>query len=94
MNLLKKIDVETNTARVSSEYVKEKIARGGLILSIDRLPFDKFKAFKSLVNLGRAGIAGAVVGAGFAVEEAISGYATDKLNNKDSYAPSMSDDNF
>jgi len=86
---VKVVDSKIETSRLSSEVIQEKISRGGRVLSVDRLPVERFNMVKSVVGLGRAGLIGVAVGAAFATEEAISGMAAKKLNKRDGYSPSM-----
>lgn len=86
----KVFDAETGTARTTGDFVDSHIAGGGKILKIDRLPVEKFRAFRAAVRGGRAGIVGVALGAGVAVEEAVSGLIAEKITgNADRYSPTM-----
>ncbi len=71
----------TGTKDLALQFVREKIERGGKILVVNRLPVQFVEKSLSLWAAGGAGLLGAVVGAGFAIEEAISGKAARKISN-------------
>ena len=71
----------TGTKDLALQFVREKIERGGKILVVNRLPVQFVEKSLLLWGAGGAGLLGAVVGAGFAIEEAISGKAARKISN-------------
>jgi hypothetical protein len=87
--LNKVVDSKSETVRISSEFMQERIDRGGTILHVDRLPVERFNMVKSVIGHARGGVVGAAVGVGFAAEEAISGQAAKKITGS-GYAPKIS----
>lgn len=83
-DLDKVVDSKTGTSNQSKSFVQERIQRGGKILTVDRLPVEKFTAMKGILLKARGGIFGAVVGAGAAVEEIVAGKAAQKINERKS----------
>ena len=75
------IESNSGNKELALQFVREQIGRGSKILMVDRLPAEFVKKSDSLARMGRAGLVGAVVGAGFALEEAIAGKAAKKISN-------------
>jgi hypothetical protein len=83
------IKEKTGTAGLATDFIKQKLTAGGKILTIDRLPVEKFALVRSAVNKGRAGVAGVVLGAGLAAEEAIDGAVARKIQGRSQYSPAV-----
>jgi hypothetical protein len=83
------IKEKTGTAGLATDFIKQKLTAGGKILTIDRLPVEKFALVRSAVNKGRAGVAGVVLGAGLAAEEAIGGAVARKIQGRSQYSPAV-----
>lgn len=82
-NLEKVIDGEPNTAKFSAHFTENHLARGGKVLTIERLPAEKLALVKNAAKFAKAGVVGAVLGAGVAVEEVIAGRIANKINARD-----------
>ena len=73
------IDEKAQTVRLATDFTEERLARGGTILDVDRLPVEHFNTFKALRIRAAGGLAGVAVGVGLGIEEAVEGYVARKI---------------